>query len=743
MSYKSTLLVATFLWQLFVCLDRLSAQPNEDIFPPPKDPIEFRPTKVNTDVKIDGILNEPSYQVAITYGSFVTVQPIQGQQTAFPTSVRILYDEDYIYVGVVCFDSLGTNGVRVSNLERDFSWGSNDLFGIVFDPFNTQQVATTFQTTPYGNQRDMQVFNGQLFDADYDALWKVRTQINDDNWTAEFAIPFKSLRYPEAKAQDFLWRLNFVRRARRTNEISALPPYPRAFSPYRPVYAGVIKSMEVPSPATNIRIQPYVLNNYNRSLENGEQIAQDNNVKLGGEIKWAITPENVLDFTVNTDFAQVDVDRAVQNLTRFSVFFPEKRQFFLENSGIFKLDSRDVLDPFFSRTIGLDSNGSPIPIDVGARFVSRNQRRNIGGLLMSQNKFAGESGSYFGVFRYEHQYKKQDNIGMLLTNRYDEGTGDLNARNNATISISGFNRPSESLTLRYFVTNSLDRTEGDRTSSGMGGYFSIGYNTNQFFLGTSNYYISEKYDPAMGFLLGRDLFYHNPGGYLNWRPKWRPSFIRSFEPGAWVNLYQNGNTLDLIENSLEFYPVYIRFQDETRLSFTIVRTWQNVQDAFSPLGIDLEKGTYRYNRYRLNITTDPSKKYSGVLTGETGAYFNGDLDVIRFNLRIAPIPHIELEGGVTYNWVRDLGIDQENKNARLFTLSSRFSLNPRVHLTGFYQFNSESISAQHLWNIRLAWEYQPLSFLYLVFNQFSGEQDIDVTNKEQQLIGKISFTKQF
>ena len=741
---KYFILNLTFMWLLlFACGYHVSAQNKDDIFPPSENPIEFKPTKIKGHLKIDGILNEPSYNKAVNYSNFVTVEPIQGEQTAFPTSVKILYDEHYIYIGVVCYDSIASNGVRVSNLERDFSWGSNDIFGVVFDPFNTQQVATTFQTTPYGNQRDMQVFNGQLFDADYDALWKVRTQINKDNWTAEFAIPFKSLRYPKSKVEDFIWHMSFVRRSRRTNEISALPAYPRAFSPYRPIYAGVINAMEVPSPATNIRIQPYALNNYNRSLENDEQTVQDNDVKLGGEIKWAITPQSVLDFTVNTDFAQVDVDRAVQNLTRFSIFFPERRQFFLENSGIFKLDNGNILNPFFSRSIGLDNNGSPLQIDIGARFVSRNSKRNIGGLLMSQNKFNGELGSYFGVFRYEHQYSKQDNLGILVTNRYNENTISLNAKNNTTVSISGFNRPSESLTLSYFLTNSLDKIEGENINSGMGGRFAIGYNTNQFYIGSVNYYISEKYDPAMGFLIGRNLLFHNPGGYLNWRPKWRPSFIRAFEPGFWVNMYQNASSFELIENSIQIYPIYIRFQDDTRLQFTIEPTWQNVQSDFSPLGINVGKGTYQYNRYRLYISTDPSRKYSGILTAETGGYFDGNLEVIKANLRVAPIPHIELEGGLALNRIRGLGNNSEDKNARLFTMSSRFSLNPRVHLTGFYQFNSESISAQHLWNIRLVWEYQPLSFLYLVFNQFSGEQHIDMTNREQQVIGKISFTRQF
>lgn len=198
--------------------------------------------------------------------------------------------------------------------------------GLNLDPFLDKRNAIVFQTNPYGVQRDLLAFDDAFFDREWDGYWKVRTTRTDSGYVAEMQIPWATIRYPKGEIQD--WGIQFVRRSRRLGEQSSWSPYPRAYNPYRMPYAGLLKGIEPPAPSVNLRVQPYLLTNFNRQFENGKLVSEQFSPKIGGEIKWAITPHTVLDLTFNTDFAQADVDRQVQNLTRFSVLFPERRQFF-------------------------------------------------------------------------------------------------------------------------------------------------------------------------------------------------------------------------------------------------------------------------------------------------------------------------------------------------------------------------------------------------------------------------------
>jgi len=303
-------------------------------FPPPANPPVVEAVETTEKITIDGRLDEAAWRKAAPVSEFFRIEPRQGGAVVHPTEVRILFDEKNLYVGAVCKDRLGRRGARVQDFRRDFNYFENDNFSVQLDPQNLKRYCVSFQTTPLGTQRDLQVFDGSLKDTDWDALWSVRTTMTDSGYVAEFAIPFKTLRYRQTGANEApTWGLSLTRLSRRDYEQTIFPPMPQSLAPYRMTYAATLKGLKLPPPSVNLRLQPYSLYQRDAERTRGTATTSDNDFKIGGDAKWAINPHAVLDVTFNTDFAQAEVDRAVNNLTRFNVFFPERRQFFFGELG--------------------------------------------------------------------------------------------------------------------------------------------------------------------------------------------------------------------------------------------------------------------------------------------------------------------------------------------------------------------------------------------------------------------------
>ena len=715
----------------------LKAQESEN-FPPPEEQIEVQAFRATSPITIDGRLNETDWERGSAVSDFFRQEPRQGGRIRYETEVRFLYDAKYLYIGAFCHDSVGIKGIRVQDLRRDFSWGNNDIFGVALDPQNLKQYAQAFQTTPYGNQRDFQNFNGNNFDTGWNTLWKVRTQRRADGYTVEIAIPFKTLRYdlPE-DGETVEWGVTLVRYARRDIEVSTFPAIPQSFTPYRMTYAAKLAGIEVPPPSANVRIEPYTLYQYD-DLEDGETSSSDGDLKLGGDVKWAINPRSVIDLTFNTDFAQAEVDRAVNNLERFNIFFPERRQFFLENSGIW---SEGVfVRPFFSRRIGLqgDFDAQPAPIEVGARYTQRTDKQAIAGMVVRQGDTETSQTSNFGVIRYLRNYGRENNVGVMVTQRSDEeseGLG-LAANHNTTITVDGRIRPTSEWDIQYLLTTSIDEETGE---TDLAGTFFAGNTTNKYYYGWVTEYIGEHYNPRMGFVSQNNLIRHNPGGYLIWRPK--ADFIRRWDPGVFTTYNHDATSPSSFQQAnVYIFPVYTWFRDNSFVEVSFTPTWQNINFPFDPLGLVIEQGNYFYTRHVIRYNTDLSKKWSAGITYDFGKFYNGRRNTIRFSGRLAPIPHVAFTVDYERNQLNEVGIERQNLNTDLITLGSRLALNPRVQLSTFYQYNS--LDEQGRWNIRASWEYQPLSFIYLVFNntQINGLED---PFQEQQFIGKITFLKQF
>ena len=701
----------------------------QELFEPPPVPDQYRAIETTEPILVDGRLEEAVWQSAEAITGFVQKEPVQGQSVSHPTLVRIVYDDKALYIGAICHQP--RNATRVQNLQRDFSFDENDLFGIAIDGFLDRRNAVAFQTTPYGSQRDIEVIDSTEINADWDARWTVKTHIEDDRWSAEIAIPWRNLRYPDGAD-----RLGVIlsRNIRSLNEVTSAPAVPRAFSVYRMAYQAELVGIETPAPSTNVQLNPYALV---QRLDNGDTPAPTEQ-ELGGELKWAFSQNSVLDLTVNTDFAQADVDRQAVNLERFSVFFPERRQFFLENANIFNTSVTNWIRPFFSRRIGLDDTGNPIPLDGGLRLTSRSSAQELGFLAMQQQQLGTSPQSRFGVLRYSRNVAGQSRIGGMVTYRHDDALSadgiSLAENRNTTFTIDALWRPEQSWGMQAMLSASHD----DLTGDGIGSQFWAFYENNLVYIGLLEYF-NHDYNPGIGLeILDTNYVMHSPAISLDLRSERLPDSIRSYNPGVEAYIFQSSDNGDLLFGYAPIRPLRLHFHNGAEIRAVIEPNWQRLTEPFSPAGIEIAPGDYDYTRYRFKAETDQSAALAAGVEVETGDYFDGELTTYTLSGRYAPMPHIELSADVEINRIRGLGISQQDENTRLYSANVRLAPNPRLQFNAFYEWNS--LVDRGVWNLRLAWEYQPLSYLYLVYNRSDTDnRQAPFERRDTRLIAKFTY----
>lgn len=715
----------------------------QDIFPPSLISPSIKAKHIEDVIMIDGVLNEDIWQTSDSLHDFIQIEPHQGMLAKNRTIVKILYSNKFLYVGVFCFDSLGKSAIRAQDLKRDFNWRAHDTFAICIDGFNDKRNSISFVTNPYGAQKDYLSFDDVLFDGDWNGLWKVRTSITNEGWFAEFQIPWKTMRYPKLEDGMRSWGINFLRLRRESNEISVWSPYPRSLGFNRMEYAGAVEEIVPPPPSTNIQVNPYSLLSSNKNISSGQTQSHEYQLKVGGDVKWAINSNTIADLTINTDFAQADADVQVNNVSRFSVLFPEKRQFFLENASLFGpgLIANDdtggnmQILPFFSRRIGLSNNGSALPLEGGIRLTNRSIKHNFGIMAVQQGSLDTLPSSYFSVGRYTRNFGKQNRIGVMGTMKsIDQG------HTNLLGGIDGFFRFNTSHSLNFMV---MESTNTNGTGQGLGGYAQYYYTTNKVTAWITETVLTKDFTPELGFLSRTDVISTSPGAVANLRGKYLPfkKHVRSYQPTVTANWFNQASTSKLTEREVKLTPFKIEMQNGGYYGFTLSYALQDLISDFNPLGIFIAKGRYTYNRYSLVAGSDPSSKISYSFQHEFGDYYNGSLQTTNFTISIIPIPHISLRGSINTNQFKNVGIELEKKQVTLYTIQGRLALNPRVQLVGLYQRNSQN--NLNSYNVRFAWEYTPLSYIYLVLNSRESLNTDQTQQQERQGIIKLSYLKQF
>jgi hypothetical protein len=708
---------------------------------------QLKAVRISTSLTIDGILNEPEWSLASPSSPFIQIEPYQGKAANYETQVKVLYNQKYLYFGIISKDPLGKSAIRATDFIRDFDYTKHDLVSLSFDAFNDKRNAIVFATNAYGVQRDLLSFDDLYYDIDWNGLWTVRTTRKDSGWVAEIAIPWKTLRYPQTADSIQSWGFNIYRNRRLTNEISAFSPFPRVFSATHMDYAGVLTNLQPPPPSTNIQVVPYFLTSYNHYTNFGTtETLKSTDTKVGGDLKWAINSNAVLDLTANTDFAQADADIQVNNITRLSVFFPEKRQFFLENASLFGVGVGPTPDgaggsmryqPFFSRSIGLDTNGSPIPIIGGGRFVYRSSKLNFGAIAIRQGSNNSLPGTNFFVGRASENFGEQNRIGGLVSIKNQPGGSNIET------TADGFFRLGESNSVNAIFTHSYTTNTGNQGFGGIVQYYNT---TNHYKIWWTESVISKNFDPQMGFVSRKDVIGTTPGMNYYYRGKLLPfkNVLLAFEPGFLPELYYTASTGKFAEMDLPVWPIWLNFKSGAFFGYNITPVRQHLTEAFQPLGVTIAPGDYSYLEQIIYFTTDPSKIINLFGSYQTGTYFNGRLNSGDYKLQFAPIPYISLTGEYNRNHFEGVGEQKTTTSVNLYILMARFALNPRLQLTALYQKNS--LNNADNYNIRLSWEFLPLSYVYIIYNRGVNSvinNMVVQTQAEDHIIAKISYLQQF
>ena len=718
-----------------------------DFFKPNPKRRELKAIKINENLKIDGVLEEHEWRLTQGASDFIQVEPYQGQPSNYATIIKVLYNQKYLYIGVVCKDPKGKRAIMATDFVRDFDYLRHDLVNLAFDTFNDQRNAMVFATNAYGVQRDLLAFDDIYYDIDWNGLWNVRTSRSDSGWVAEMAIPWKTLRYPKSNDSTQSWGFNVYRNRRLTNEISAFSPFPRIFSSAHMNYAGVLTNLQPPPPATNIIVDPYILasDDHYTNFESTKP-SHISSFKYGGDLKWAINPNAVLDLTAHTDFAQADADQQINNTTRFNVFFPEKRQFFLENASLFGVQISMNGDqaggnmryqPFNSRNIGLDTSGSPIPIIGGGRFVYRSATVNYGAMAIRQQGYNGGPATNFFIGRFSQNFGQQSRIGGLVSLKEQPGASNIES------TVDGFFRFNESNSINAIVTQSTTTNTGAKGFAGVVQYFN---NTNNHEIWLTESVVTKDFDPQMGFISRTDVIATTPGINYFYRGKLLPfkSFLLAYAPGILPEIYYTASTGEFAEAHIPFYPVWFNFKNGGYFGYGFESVWQHLTSTFSPLNVNIAPGDYHYFNQQVYISTDPSKILNAMISFTSGSYFNGRLTTIDYKVQFAPSPHVSLLGEYNRNHFNHVGADNASKLVNLYILQGRFALNPRLQFTGIYQKNS--LNNSNAYNLRLAWEFSPLSYIYFIYNRGVNNQLSTrpvIAQTEDHVVFKMSYLQQF
>jgi hypothetical protein len=718
-----------------------------DMRPAPRAAPELTAVAVPQAPTVDGdVLGDPAWQQATPVTAFWQEQPDEGQPASEATEVRVVYTADTLYVGVVCYDR-SPQSIIVSDSRRDAPLDETDSFRIIFDTYRDRLNGFVFGTNPAGIEYDGQVTNegqgggglgtsqrqqagaGGGFNLNWDGAWDVRARITDAGWTAEFAIPFRTLRFPPGGDQT--WGVNFQRNIRRRNERAYWAPIPRQYTLYRLSLAGALKGLETPA-VRNLKATPYVLGN---AVQSGETPV--NGVLLGDaglDVKYSVTPSLALDATINTDFAQVEVDEQQVNLDRFDLFFPEKRPFFLENSGFFTVGNPGEVELFFSRRIGLGPGNELIPIEGGARLSGKAGQYDVGLLAMQTDDYKNRlAGNRFSVARVSRNLPNRSSIGALFTSRDAVGSLAASGDRNRTYALDGKIGIRQHTVVSSFVakTDSPGVTSDDHA-------FNIRSRTNlpRYDLELGYQEVGERFQPDVGFLSRRG--YRKPDVRLLTR--WRPSGflgLQELRPHTSYRAFVGFD--DVLESSHWHIDNHWQFRNSYELHTGVNLTEEGVRRPFEIFpGVMVPPGSYPHKEAQLVFFTNQGAPVNLNLRSTIGGFFGGT--------RATFEPTLRMRAGDTFTtelaYVR-VAADLPGGDFVTHLARTRvsYSFNTRAFVQGLVQYNNRA----DLWsvNLRFGWLQAANTGLFVVYTDTRGLYDLIPRPERTDRSFVVKFSRMF
>ena len=675
--------------------------------------------RIDEEVTLDGLLNEAAWDIALPVSDFYQQNPRPGTLALNQVEARFLYDDDNLYVGIILFDANPGNLV-INDLTEDFGF-NQDSIGFMLDTLRDYRSGFMFFVNAAGARRDGQISNdGQSDNFDWDGAWDVETSQNDLGWVAEFRIPFKTLRFSNSESQE--WGLNFDRKVRYQFEDSVWSPIPVRWRASRMSMAGTLGGLEGIRQGRNLTVKPFGVAGFTQSRQGGDPFGDwdtDHNYDGGLDLKYGLTQSLTLDATYRTDFAQVEVDQQQVNLTRFNLFFPEKREFFLENAGTFTFGPRRGRDliPFFSRRIGLSDQGTPIPIVGGARVSGQVGRYDVGFLTMKTESTTTTPSNLYTVGRVKQNLLTNSWIGGLLTNRDSTVAGDYNRLYGADAYFQFFNRLEFD---SHIIKTDTPGMEEDDWARKLG----VGWRDDELIIEATYDAVEKNFNPEVGFVRRPDVTQYN--GNISWNPRLESSsLIRNLIFGTSLNYYE-GATTEQIETRTERLDLGVRFEDSSSINFSIEQNLERLTEVFHiRRDVGIAEGDYNYRRYRVSASTDPARSIAGGGNFEWGEFWDGESESFGGNVSFRPNYNLSLRVDYSRNQV-DLSNDSFTTD--LVGMRFVYGFSPRAFFNAFIQYNADRNQISS--NLRFNIIHRPLSDLFVVFNDIRSTDNGQVMDRE-------------
>lgn len=689
--------------------------------------------KLKTAPALDGeVLEDTVWQAVSPETRFTQTTPDEGRPISQRTELRVGYTRNALYVAFVCHDD-DPAAIITTDTRRDGKLNDNDSVRFILDTYLDEQNGFVFGTNPAGMEYDGQLskgdsgssfgFAGGGFNLNWDGVWSVRTQIGDYGWSAEFRIPFKTIRYGAWEIHD--WGINFQRNIQRRHEKAFWAPLERQYNITRLASAGTLTDLRI-GKQRNLKVVPYVLGQTNDVGDEGMTTDSD----LGFDVKYSITPALTLDLTYNTDFAQVEADELQISLDRFNLFFPEKRPFFLENAGLFTVGRSQQVELFFSRRIGLSDDGGIIPINGGARLSGALMGANVGLMYLQTDGLAGVASPMdFAVVRVNKELPNRSSLGALVADKAVASHAMPGETDNRTWGLDGrWGIGDYGLVSGYVAQTDTPGLEGDDTSWSLAG----SWDSPDWSLGLSLVEVGENFNPEVGFI-------NRSGGYENLSLRVLRRFrfdsssnLLELRPHFSYTVYRDPD--DFKESGFLHIDNHTEWKSGYEVHTGVNFVTKGLQDPFEIYdGIVIPAGSYHNSEAQLVGMTDDSKWISLVMRVTAGGFYSGN--------RVAISPTVQMRLGEQFvselGWSQnDVDLPQGQFTTDVGLLRMAWSFTPRITLEALLQYNNvdDLLST----NLRFSWLQEANTGLYVVFNDIDGLDAYTGAQPDRSLIAKYT-----
>jgi hypothetical protein len=701
-----------------------------------------RAIRASQSPKVDGVLDEAEWQSAPAIDQFVQQEPQEGQPATDRTEVRVLYDEGHLYIGVKAYSSIG---VTATEMRRDADrLFDEDNFQVILDTFHDSRNGYMFLTTPLGAKLEQQIFDegeggGRGTTANvnrnWDGVWDAAARITDEGWTAEIEIPFSTVRFKPSDAQ--IWGVNFQRHIRRKNESVLWAPIPKAYTLTRVSMAGELHGLSGVSRGLDLRLKPFMVAGVHDVQTSRTARITDPIRDIGLDARYGLTAGLNMDVTVNTDFAQVEVDEQQVNLTRFGLFYPEKRDFFLENSNFFTMGTGSSFtsaqvqtDLFFSRRIGLSDSGTPIPILGGVRVAGKSGANNIGVLDIQTDQAFGRPGDNFFVGRYSRDVFRRSRVGAIFINKDSMGGS---THFNRTVGVDANLAPSANLQINSYLAKT--ETPG-RNGNDMAFYGRIAYRDPKWNVWLNYLDVQDNFNAEAGFVQRTGI--RATKGYFSPTPRPKTGNIKLMEP-MYVLTYTTDQTNRLVYRN-HHLMLGTTLRDDTFINVFYQNTFDVLDVPFRIRpDVTIPAGEYRMHEWYFTVNSSPGRRLYERVTVSPVQFYDGT----RLNVSAAAGLRVtsQFSAEVQYNR-NDVKMPWGDFLVNLSVLRLDYTFSPRMTIRSLTQYNSSTHEVSN--NIRFNFIYRPGSDIYIVYNDLSqtGLPADIFGRKDRQLVVKATYLLQ-